>query len=92
VPVHVPWLAVSFDPSCAVPEIVGVAVFVGAAWVAARPVCGLPKTAPIAVATSAIATAAGQRFLSDWSSVVYPPRTMYRIAIGIAARVSAASN
>jgi hypothetical protein len=81
VPLHVPWLAVSVEPSWAAPEIVGVAVFVGAAWVAALPVSGLPNTAPIAVAATASPTEASQRFLSDWSTVIYPSWAMYRIAI-----------
>jgi hypothetical protein len=62
-PVHVPSEAVSVDPSCGVPETVGVPVLLGAACAAARPARGPPSNAPTASAASAMTTAAGQRRL-----------------------------
>jgi hypothetical protein len=53
VPLQVPLSAVSVEPACAVPEIVGRAVLAGAASLAARPLPGTPKTAPIASAAAA---------------------------------------
>jgi len=62
-PLQVPFEAVSVAPSCGVPEMLGVAVFAGAACPAAVPAPGPPTSAPTAAATAAIATTAGQRHL-----------------------------
>jgi hypothetical protein len=53
--------AVSVEFSCGVPEMVGVALFTGAAWLAACPSPGTPKTAPIASAAAAMPKAASHR-------------------------------
>jgi hypothetical protein len=70
---HVPVDAVSADDSCGVPEIVGVAVLLGAACSAAWPFRGTPKTAPTAIAASAMTIAAGHlRFRGSTDIVVIP--------------------
>src|SRR5689334_12067645 len=53
VPVHVPLVVVSVDPSVVVPEIVGGAVFLGVSLAEAWLFVAAPKTAPIASAVRA---------------------------------------
>ena len=56
VPLHVPLVAVSVCPTCAVPVTVGEFTFVGFTVIAADPLRNDPKSAPIAIAASASTT------------------------------------
>ena len=70
---QVPVSDVSVEPAVAVPEIVGNTVLAGVALLAACPIPGTPKIAPITSAETATITAVGQRRRGEILAVMWMP-------------------